>query len=120
VDQADIAAAISERLAGAAKTEEATKALEEISCKVKFLIWSPRDGDLTAEDLSFIDWIVFEGQAANHDAEASEGLWRRTEAALRLARENECRVYFASNFTVRPQEYPAVEERSEALDSHPF
>lgn len=102
------------RLSPALKPQEVTNALRKVSCKVKFLIWSPWDGDLALQDLSQIDWIVFDAaHALYHDVGTPEDDWRRTEAALKLAREDGRSVYFTPDFKARPMEYPILEGTNE-------
>lgn len=96
-------------------------AFSKIEAKVKYIYCEPLLEDLASEDsmstlIKMVDWLLIGAQRRNIKNKVPEfqPKWDWVERLVNQAREAECPVYFKSNLTARPQEYPEYDSSLEA------
>ena len=103
------------------RIEPTIEAFSKIEAKVKFLYCEPLLEDLESDNsmstlLEMVDWVVIGAQRRNIKNKVPEfqPKWDWVERLVKQARAAECSVYFKSNLTVRPQEYPEYDSSLQA------
>jgi len=96
--------------------DRAIETFSTIDDNIKFLSCEPLNEKIVVEEfthyetptneLSCIDWLIIGGRSKNSKMPAFQPEWEWVEELLVSARMVKIPVYFKTNLTVRPEEYP--------------
>lgn len=86
--------------------DRAIDVLAKIDGNIKFLSCEPLNEEIKPHDIEDIDWLIIGGRSKSSKMPAFQPEWKWVESLLKAARIMEIPVYFKTNLTVRPEEYP--------------
>jgi protein gp37 len=85
-------------------TEHAAEVFNEIPYVVKFVICDLHKESIAFDGISAFDWVII------RNLSKVQPPWQRVESLLEQALADSLRIYLMPNITVRPQEYPGLQE----------
>lgn len=88
------------------RVDAAEEAFEQINAPWRFVSCEPLRGPVEFCDLRKFDWVIIGGQSKSSACPEFQPEWEWVESLQWQAREADCHVYFKTNLTVRPREYP--------------
>lgn len=84
----------------------AEEAFTDVRAPVKFISCEPMRERLVFNKIDVFDWVIIGGQSKTTQMQESQPEWEWVESVLAQARQAGCMVYFKTNLSVRPREYP--------------
>jgi protein gp37 len=84
----------------------AREAFKEINDAVKFVICDLHKESIAFDDLSDFNWIII------RNLSKVQPDWQRLESVLEQSLADSLRIYLMPNITVRPMEYPRLQEQN--------
>jgi protein gp37 len=79
---------------------------KKLKATVKFVSCEPLREKVSFKDISIFNWLIIGGQSRCSNEEAKQPKWEWVESLFNQARQNNVKVYFKPNLTIRPKEYP--------------
>lgn len=89
------------------RVQAAEQAFSQIDAPVKFLSCEPLRGQVILSRPDLFDWVIIGGQSKSSQASAKQPRWEWVESLHWQAHRAGCKVYWKTNLTVRPRQYPS-------------
>jgi len=88
-----------------ARVKAAEKAMKKVHVR-KFVSCEPLLEPVVFGNIKVFDWVIIGGQSRTSTSPEFQPQWSWVEYIVRQAREHRLPVYFKTNLTVRPREFP--------------
>jgi protein gp37 len=89
-----------------ARVKPAETAFETVNAPIKFVSCEPLRAHIEFSQLGLFDWVLIGGQSRSAQEAENQPLWNWVEDLHWQARDAQCKVYYKTNLTVRPREFP--------------
>jgi len=90
-----------------ARVDAAESAFAQINAPYTFVSCEPLRGPVEFSQLDLFHWVLIGGQSKSSQEAERQPLWDWVEDLHWQARNAGCKVYWKTNLTVRPREYPS-------------